>query len=104
MKPFLDVAARYVRSDPFFSLVKTLPDPPQEYTRVIRELTQASAQMVTLAQHAPDQARELRYAMSSALGIAPTVLEELGKANIRSAALPHEVQENLNGEKGPQSV
>ncbi|MGY4592337.1 hypothetical protein ACVWXL_000083 [Bradyrhizobium sp. GM22.5] len=103
MKPFLDVAARYIRSDPFFSLVKSLPDPPQEYTRVIRELTQASAQIATLAQHAPDQARELRHAMSSALGIAPAVLDELGKANIRSTAVPHEVPETLLKGMGQQS-
>jgi hypothetical protein len=103
MKPFLDVAARYIRSDPFFSIVKTLPDPPQEYTRVIRELAQTSSQIVTLAQHAPEQARELRQAMSSALGIAPAVLDELGKTNVRSAAMSREAQENLSNQKGQQS-
>jgi hypothetical protein len=103
MKPFIDVATRYIRSDPFFSLVKTLPDPPHEYTRVIRDLKQAAAEIATLAQHAPEQAEELRHAMSSALGIAPAVLHELGKANIRSATAPDQAQQNLNKGEGQRS-
>ncbi|WP_426611286.1 hypothetical protein [Bradyrhizobium sp. McL0616] len=103
MKPFLDVAARYIRSDAFFSLVKTLPDPPQEYTRVIRELKQAAAGIATLAQHAPDQAQELRHAMSSALGITPAVLHDLGGANIRSATAPDQAQENVESTKEQES-
>jgi hypothetical protein len=103
MKPFIDVATRYIRSDPFFSLVKTLPDPPQEYTRVIRDLKQAAAEIATLAQHAPEQAAELGHAMASALGIAPAVLHELGKANIRSATPPKQAQQNLNKGDGQQS-
>ena len=99
MKPFIDVAARYVRSDPFFSLVKTLPDPPQEYTRMIRDLKQAAAEIATLAQHAPQQAEQLRHAMSSALGITPAVLHELGKTNIRSATASDQAQENLKKEE-----
>jgi hypothetical protein len=102
MRPFIDVATRYIRSDPFFSLVKTLPDPPQEYMRVIRDLKQAAAEIATLAQHAPEQAEELRHAMSSALGIAPAVLHELGKANIRSATAPDQAQQNLNKGEGQQ--
>jgi hypothetical protein len=103
MKPFIDVATRYIRSVPFFSLVKTLPDPPQEYTRVIRDLKQAAAEIATLAQHAPEQAAELRHAMASALGIAPAALHELGKANIRSATAPKQAQQNLNKGDGQQS-
>ena len=95
MKPFLDVAARYVRYDPFFSLVKTLPDPPQEYTRVIRELTQVAVQIGKLAQHAPDQAEALGRAISSALGITRGVLDELGKADSRMKISPEQAQEVL---------
>jgi hypothetical protein len=93
MKPFLDVAARYIRYDPFFSLVKTLPDPPQEYTRVIRELTQVAVEIAKLAQHAPGQAEKLRHAMSSALGITSAVLDELGKADSRMKISAEQAQE-----------
>jgi hypothetical protein len=70
--------------------------------RVIRDLKQAAAEIATLAQHAPEQAEELRHAMSSALGIAPAVLHELGKANIRSATAPDQAQQNLNKGEGQQ--
>jgi hypothetical protein len=41
--------------------------------------------------------------MSSALGISPAVLHELGKANIRSATAPDQARQNPGKGVGQQS-
>ena len=94
MKPFLDVAREYVRSDVFFSLIKTLPDPPQETTRVIRELSQIAHALSAVAQHVPKEAARLRQAFSHALGITPAALRELGTSR--------RATENSESEEAPE--
>jgi hypothetical protein len=94
MKPFLDVAREYVRSDVFFRLVTTLPDPPQEMTRAIRELNQLAHAISAVAEHVPEEAHKLRRAFSHALGITPAALRRLDTAfNVPEDEKPSEYRE-----------
>jgi hypothetical protein len=74
-----DLVNRYVRFDPFFSILKTLPDPPEEYARVIRQLEQLSFAIGQLHERSPEDARTMERAVERAVGINTVILQEIGR-------------------------
>jgi hypothetical protein len=69
----------HVRYDPFFNILKTLPDPPEQYAQVIRQLEQLSVAINRLRARAPEDARTMEMAIERSTGLNATALHVLGK-------------------------
>jgi hypothetical protein len=74
-----DFVNSHVRFDPFFNILKTLPDPPEEYGRLIRQLEQLSAAINRLHERAPEDARTMERAIERSVGINSAILHDIGR-------------------------
>lgn len=69
----------YVRVDPFFNILFTLPDPPQDYVRVLNQLQQLSVALKQMQRRSPAKARRLEQTLEATLGVKPALLRDFGK-------------------------
>jgi hypothetical protein len=78
-KRWRDLINRYVRFDEFFNILHTLPDPPDDYGRVIRQLEQLSLAITRLQNKSPEDARQIERAVEHAFGINAAILHGFGR-------------------------
>jgi hypothetical protein len=76
---FRHIVESYVNFDPFFDILHTLPDPPEGFGRVVRQLEQLSIAVKRLERSAPADARKIEHVVERTLGISPRVLHEIGR-------------------------
>lgn len=69
----------YVRVDPFFNILFTLPDPPPDYGRVLKQLQQLSVALKRMQRRSPAKARQLEQTLEKTLGVKPVILRDFGK-------------------------
>jgi hypothetical protein len=74
-----DFVHRHVRYDPFFNILFTLPDPPDDYRRVIRQLEQLSLAVRRLYERSPEDAHMMEQAIQRAVGVDSVVLHVIGQ-------------------------
>ena len=74
-----DLVRRYVRFDPFFNILHTLPDPPDDYRRVLVQIEALSQAVRRLESHSHEDARQVETAIEQAIGINATVLHDIGR-------------------------
>ena len=74
-----DLVRRYVRFDPFFNILQTLPDPPDDYRRVLVQIEALSQAVRRLEGHSPKDAQQVESAIEQAIGINATVLHDIGR-------------------------
>jgi hypothetical protein len=78
-KRWRDLVHRYVRYDPFFDILHTLPDPAPDYARVFRQLEQLSSAVMRLHEQQPEEARQIEINIEQAIGVNATLLHDIGR-------------------------
>lgn len=74
-----ELVRRYVQFDPFFNILLTLPDPPEDYRRVFVQLEALSHAIRQIEAHAHEDARQIEQAIEAATGINAAVLHGIGR-------------------------
>jgi hypothetical protein len=70
-----------VRAHGIFDLVRTLPDPPPEYDRVLGAVARMGAGIGELRAEDAKAARELERAVTQLLNVSPGALADLAAGN-----------------------